>query len=578
MEARGLKRKIIMHVGPTNSGKTYNALRALASAESGYYAGPLRLLAQEIWERFNRGTIEPLIPNPTKSSNVVPCNLITGEDRREVSPDARLQSCTIEMLTLLQRFHVGVVDEIQMMADRDRGGSWTFALIASNVRELHLCGEETAVPLVRSMLKETGDDLTVKYYKRLTPMHVDTESLNGNWANVRKGDCVVTFSRDGIFALKRQIEAVTGLRCAVAYGRLPPEIRSEQAALFNDPDSGYDVMVASDAVGMGLNLKIKRIVFAMLHKFNGAERAPLPISQVKQIAGRAGRYGLHGDTPSPGLATTFYPADLPWLKHAIDQPNKPLQRAIRSFVLDDIRKFIYLLPEGVSLREISDLLLACARVGKEYTLAGGSLNDASIVLDQYIRELSVEERFLFWLSPHACGKSTPEGAVSVLFAQAHVRGDPITPTQCLAGTGMLETHLSIKAKMLSGDPPRASGYILNLLESLHKCLELYIWYAYRLPSTFAYAREAVALQKEVQSSIEWGLQGIAERRALNRVPHDAKAWQQKRQDEKIEFTNRSIGSQTVTDFSSTPQPPSLVKMFNKDLMRPPRARRASRVP
>lgn len=254
MEARGLKRKIIMHVGPTNSGKTYNALRALASAESGYYAGPLRLLAQEIWERFNRGTIEPLIPDPTKSSNVVPCNLITGEDRREVSPDARLQSCTIEMLTLLQRFHVGVVDEIQMMADRDRGGSWTFALIASNVRELHLCGEETAVPLVRSMLKETGDDLTVKYYKRLTPMHVDTESLNGNWANVRKGDCVVTFSRDGIFALKRQIEAVTGLRCAVAYGRLPPEIRSEQAALFNDPDSGYDVMVASDAVGMGLNL------------------------------------------------------------------------------------------------------------------------------------------------------------------------------------------------------------------------------------------------------------------------------------------------------------------------------------
>jgi ATP-dependent RNA helicase SUPV3L1/SUV3 len=85
-------------------------------------------------------------------------------------------------------------------------------------------------------------------------LRVADESLDGDFKRIEKGDCVVSFSRTGIFALKDKIEAVTNLRCAVAYGRLPPEIRSEQAALFNDPNSGFDVIVGSDAIGMGLNL------------------------------------------------------------------------------------------------------------------------------------------------------------------------------------------------------------------------------------------------------------------------------------------------------------------------------------
>jgi ATP-dependent RNA helicase SUPV3L1/SUV3 len=79
-----------------------------------------------------------------------------------------------------------------------------------------------------------------------------------DFSRVRKGDCIVTFSRSSIFAVKRQIEEKTGMRCAVVYGKLPPEIRSEQAALFNDPDSGYDVMIGSDAIGMGLNLCVQQ--------------------------------------------------------------------------------------------------------------------------------------------------------------------------------------------------------------------------------------------------------------------------------------------------------------------------------
>jgi len=88
----------------------------------------------------------------------------------------------------------------------------------------------------------------------LSPLEIAPRSLERDLTRIRKGDCIVTFSRTNIFNLKKEIEEKTGLRCAVVYGRLPPEIRAEQAALFNDPHSGFDVLVASDAIGMGLNL------------------------------------------------------------------------------------------------------------------------------------------------------------------------------------------------------------------------------------------------------------------------------------------------------------------------------------
>ena len=265
--ARAMHRKIIMHVGPTNSGKTHHALRALAAAKSGVYAGPLRLLAHEIWERLNTGQIVPLgLEQPPPSSELAKtmargnpayarqCNMLTGEERKVVGEHVKLLSCTIEMVSFTRQVDVGVIDEIQMIGDPDRGAAWTSALLGLCANEIHLCGEETAVPLVEELLKDTGDSLEVRRYQRLTPLHADETSLEGDWSRVRKGDCIVTFRRSSIFDIKKQVEDMTGLRCAVAYGRLPPEVRSEQAALFNDPDSGYDVLIGSDAVGMGLNL------------------------------------------------------------------------------------------------------------------------------------------------------------------------------------------------------------------------------------------------------------------------------------------------------------------------------------
>jgi hypothetical protein len=268
-EARAMHRKIILHVGPTNSGKTYNALRALAGAKTGVYAGPLRLLAHEVWERMNRGLITAPIPqsNLDLEAPVVEtmpeverlqsgraCNLITGEEQRIVAVDAGLVSCTVEMLSTIARYDVAVIDEIQMIGDAERGGGWTNALLGVCASEVHLCGEDTVLELVKDICRETGDELVINRYQRLSPLVVSKTSLNHDLSEIRKGDCLVAFARSTIFQYKKLIEARTGLKCAVAYGRLPPEVRSEQAHLFNDPDSGYDVMVASDAVGMGLNL------------------------------------------------------------------------------------------------------------------------------------------------------------------------------------------------------------------------------------------------------------------------------------------------------------------------------------
>lgn len=269
-KARGMHRKIIMHVGPTNSGKTHHALRALAAAKSGVYAGPLRLLAHEIWERLNTGQIVPLgveedpdsnQPKGPQSKYARVCNLFTGEEQKILDPDAPLLSCTVEMLLYARVYDVAVVDEIQMIGDLERGGGWFTAVAGLAAHEIHLCGEETAIPLVEKLLKDTGDELIVRRYERLTPLVVENESLGGDLTKVRKGDCIVTFSRSSIFGIKRQVEEKTGLRCAVVYGRLPPEVRSEQAALFNDPDSGYDVIIGSDAIGMGLNLYALSFVF-----------------------------------------------------------------------------------------------------------------------------------------------------------------------------------------------------------------------------------------------------------------------------------------------------------------------------
>ncbi|CAE6344806.1 unnamed protein product [Rhizoctonia solani] len=501
--ARSIRRKIIMHVGPTNSGKTYNALQALAGSDSGVYAGPLRLLAHEVWTRINKGSIAPksdtvdlddAAPNlvvtegrpvvlpPPKVYAGRPCNLITGEDQRIVSPNATTVSCTVEMIPKHLIWSVGVIDEIQMLADTHRGGAWTSAVLGLAAKELHLCGEDTVVDLVKELCRMTGDELIVNRYERLTPLEVAPYSLEGKLKNVERGDCVVTFSRNDIFLTKRKIEKETGLRCAVVYGRLPPEVRSEQAQLFNDEESGYDVIVASDSVGMGLNLKIKRVVFLRTDKWNGKQDTPLPVPLIKQIAGRAGRFGLikskDGDSNSakghpgsmnaaqvasiaasqpPGLVTALRNDSLERVKEALGMMNPKVDHARVEISNPNTEVLAQALPPGTGITDLLETMRLLARLPPHTKLSLPTLeqratlpskshvfnfdshrpDDVSADIDLLTRHLPISERLVLAQAPVRWRDPVARKA-GMAFISAYEGKMHVNIRQELSGLGLVE--------------------------------------------------------------------------------------------------------------------------------------------
>jgi ATP-dependent RNA helicase SUPV3L1/SUV3 len=234
--ARRLKRKIICHVGPTNSGKTFSAMQSFLAKShiNGIYCAPLRLLAIEAYNKLNK-------------DYKIPCALRTGEisagplvdeasSGNEVMnwQDAPVLSCTVEMVNINRIFDVAVIDEIQMMADPQRGWAFTQAFLGLQAKEIYLCGEEAALPLVEAIAKETGDEIEVKHFKRLSPLAIAEKSLDDSLSQIRPGDCLVTFSRRQIFDLKAQVERRTNMKCAVVYGNLPMGIMiHKRNSLFN---------------------------------------------------------------------------------------------------------------------------------------------------------------------------------------------------------------------------------------------------------------------------------------------------------------------------------------------------------
>ncbi|KAH8074988.1 hypothetical protein JL721_970 [Aureococcus anophagefferens] len=192
------------------------------------------------------------------------CSLFTGQERREV-PFATHASCTIEMVPVGRRWDVAVVDEIQMIGSPDRARS-VGASRVGRARDPRLRRAGRGGPR-GAALRHHGRRLRAQ----VRAAHAADDGAHlGGWAGVKKGDCVVTFSRDDIHRVRREIETANeDMKCCVVYGQLPPETRAQQARLFNDEASGYDVLVASDAVGMGLNLNIGRVLFRQILKYSG---------------------------------------------------------------------------------------------------------------------------------------------------------------------------------------------------------------------------------------------------------------------------------------------------------------------
>ena len=270
--ARSLKRKIIFHVGPTNSGKTYAALQQLKAADTGYYLAPLRLLALEGYENLKK--------------EGVPVSLITGEEEI-IDEDSTHISSTIEMLNSSVDVEVCVIDEIQMIDDRDRGWAWANALIGAPAKTVILTGSTNALHAVEALCRYLEEPLEVVTFERMNPLTLLKHSTP--LSKVQKQSAVIAFSRREVLSLKQQLSLKH--RVSVVYGNLSPEVRREEARRFREGES--DILVATDAIAMGLNLPIKTILFAKDNKFDGLRRRELTPSEVLQISGRAGRYGIH---------------------------------------------------------------------------------------------------------------------------------------------------------------------------------------------------------------------------------------------------------------------------------------------
>ena len=273
-EVRELARHFILHIGPTNSGKTFQALERLRQAKNGTYLGPLRLLALEVYEQMHGAG--------------VPCTMRTGQECIE-EENSRVTASTIEMADFDENYDIAVIDEAQLVADTDRGHSWTKAILGLRAEEIHICMSPAAEQVVCHLIQLCDDTFEVRRYERKTELVCEDRPFAFP-DDVQEGDALIAFSKKSVLDVAGRLEEA-GIASSVIYGSLPPEIRRRQTRMFNEGMT--KVAVATDAIGMGLNLPVRRIVFMQTDKFDGVSRRPLRIPEVKQIAGRAGRFGIY---------------------------------------------------------------------------------------------------------------------------------------------------------------------------------------------------------------------------------------------------------------------------------------------
>ena len=323
--ARALDRRITLITGPTNSGKSHAALDRLAGAASGLALAPLRLLAHEFREGLTlRG---------------VPTSLATGEERIAV-PGSRHLAATVEMCPLHNPVEVAIVDEAQMLHDPDRGAAWTAAIMGAPARDVFVLGAPDCAPMVRRIATLCGDPIEEVSLSRKGPLTAAPDPVR--LSDLERHDALIAFSRRDVLDLRATLQG-RGRRVAVVYGALSPEVRRAEAARFNDGDA--DILIATDAIGMGLNLDIRRVVFAALRKFDGTGSRDLTSQEVKQIGGRAGRHGRHeagivavlAGAGSPSfirqmLAASFAP---PEELRPLVQPDADIVRAVAEEIGSD---------------------------------------------------------------------------------------------------------------------------------------------------------------------------------------------------------------------------------------------------
>ena len=275
--------KLVAVLGPTNTGKTHYALERMLAYRSGMIGLPLRLLAREIYDKVVAQKGEAAVA------------LVTGEER--IWPEsARYFVCTVEAMPLSREVDFMAIDEIQLASDPDRGHVFTHRILhARGTHETLLLGSEP----MRKALIRLGLDVDTTHRERFSDLtYVGPTKIT----KLPKRSAVVAFSADEVYAIAELLKRQRG-GSAVVMGALSPRTRNAQVEMYQSGEVDY--LVATDAIGMGLNLDVEHIAFASRSKFDGRRRRPLTAAEAGQIAGRAGRFRTDGTFGETGDCQPF---------------------------------------------------------------------------------------------------------------------------------------------------------------------------------------------------------------------------------------------------------------------------------
>ena len=262
------KNKITAVLGPTNTGKTHLAIETMLSFESGMIGFPLRLLAREVYDKV------------VKKTSLEKVALITGEEKI-IPNNAKYFLCTVESMPIDKQLDFVGVDEIQMCADHERGHIFTERLLNMRGNKLTmLMGSNT----VKNIISNLDDDIEFINRNRLSKLsYLGHKKIS----RINRKTAIIAFSAEEVYAIAELIRRQKG-GAAIVMGSLSPKTRNAQVELYQSGD--VDFLVATDAIGMGINMDLDHVYFSNLKKFDGRKLRRLNLAEIGQIAGRAGRY------------------------------------------------------------------------------------------------------------------------------------------------------------------------------------------------------------------------------------------------------------------------------------------------
>ena len=468
--ARAIQRHHHFYVGPTNSGKTYHALNTLMAAKSGVYLAPLRLLAMEVRDKLTAAG--------------VPCNLITGEER-ELVEGAQHTASTIEMMNPSKLVDVAIIDEIQMLQDPDRGSAWTAALVGVQARQVFVCGSNAVTAACLLVIESLNESVEITHLQRMTPLVLEDESLCGKRYSkpklkpkLQKGDAIIAFSRKDVLTFSARFRQ-WGFTVASIYGALSPEVRRHESERFCNGSA--DILVATDAIGMGLNLPIRRVIFSAVHKFDGVASRLLNATEVRQIAGRAGRFGIY----ETGFVNILEDDERFHIEHMLSTDDTShltkLPIAPNFGQMADIAGKLHTAKLAECLEFFTQKLIfnnthfELSSVATQHALA--------LLVDEFAPKMALKDKFIFACAPISINVNIEKDYFLLCLQSVYhntVRHLPAAPT------------------WLNASNPKH----LQEAEILSQNISLYAWLSYKFSQIFIDSAEVKAMRIDVSAYIQ----------------------------------------------------------------------------